>query len=257
MRVNLEHGRPACAGCGADAGLDFDFTMAFQPIVDVRRQAVFSYEALVRGVNGEGAGAVLARVNDQNRYRFDQACRTKAIGLAAKLGVTTCLNINFLPNAVYRPEACIRSTLEAARTWSFPVDKIVFEVTEGEAISDHAHLAGIFAEYKRRGFQTAIDDFGAGSSGLNLLAEFQPDFVKLDMALIRHLDRDRVRRAIVRGVVQVCRDLGVEPVGEGVETADEAAALYDLGVHLLQGYHFARPVTEGLPPVAWPALVPA
>lgn len=252
MLVQLDRTRPGCSGCGSDAGLDFDFTMAFQPIVDLDRRAVFSHEALVRGVNGEGAGVVLGRVNDKNRYQFDQACRTKAIGLAARLGVDSHLNINFMPNAVYRPEACIRSTLHAAAEWQFPITNIVFEVTEGEFITDHAHLAGIFTEYKRRGFKTAIDDFGAGSSGLNLLADFQPDFVKLDMLLLRNLDTDRVRRAIVKGVTGVCAELGVGVIAEGVETRGELAALRDLGIRLFQGYLFAKPATEALPAVAWP-----
>jgi len=76
---------------------------------------------LVRGSQGEGALSVLAQVNDSNRYRFDQRCRTQAIAGAAALGMQTCLSINFMPNAVYRPELCIRSTLEAARTHNFPL----------------------------------------------------------------------------------------------------------------------------------------
>ena len=91
------------------------FSFAFQPIVDVRDQSTFAHEALVRGVQGEGALSVLQQVDDQNRYRFDQLCRVRAISTAAQLGLTGFLSINFLPNAVYRPDLCIRSTLEAAR----------------------------------------------------------------------------------------------------------------------------------------------
>ena len=106
-----------CEGCRDGETLDFDFTMAFQPIVDLGARRVWGYEALVRGVNGDGAGAVLARVNDRNRYRFDQACRVKAIGAAGKLfnGEHLRLSINFMPNAVYEPAACIRSSLAAAK----------------------------------------------------------------------------------------------------------------------------------------------
>lgn len=98
------------------------------------------------------------------------------------------LSINFLPNAVYRPEVCIRSTFEAARVHGFPTEKIIFEVTEGEQVQDRAHLVNIFREYRRFGFQTAIDDFGAGYAGLNLLAEYQPDLIKIDMDLVRGID---------------------------------------------------------------------
>ncbi|MGQ9368346.1 EAL domain-containing protein [Azospirillum sp. ST 5-10] len=248
-------GRPA-AGCGGRCAeaLDLDFSMAFQPIVDVGSGTVWAHEALVRGRQGQGAGVVLGAVTDANRYAFDQACRTKAIELAARLGMTSHLSINFLPNAVYEPAACLRATLAAAERFALPTDRIIFEVTEGERVLDRAHLQAIFAEYGRQGFLTAIDDFGSGYSGLNLLAEFRPDIIKLDMELTRGIDADPVRRAIVKGVLSVCRDLGIVPVAEGVETRDEATALGDLGVTLMQGYHFARPAFEALPPVAAAAL---
>jgi EAL domain-containing protein (putative c-di-GMP-specific phosphodiesterase class I) len=122
---------------------------------------------------------VLSQVNDDNRYRFDQACRVKAIKGAAAIGIVEKLSINFLPNAIYKPEVCIRTTLAAARAHNFPIERIVFEATEGEAINDGRRLAEILREYKQTGFITAIDDFGAGYAGLNLLAEFQPDVIKL------------------------------------------------------------------------------
>lgn len=246
-----------CRDCRDGAGLDFAFTMAFQPIVDLRTRDVYAYEALVRGPNNEPAGWVLGKIDDSNRYRFDQACRVKAIELASRLGLAqhpSCLlHINFLPNAVYRPETCIRATLQAAAEFNFPTDRIVFEVTEGEQVRDEEHLKGIFREYKRQGFTTAIDDFGAGYSGLNLLAEFQPDLIKLDMALTRNVDADRVRRVIVSGVVMVCRELGIRVVAEGIETQAEADAMRDLGVDLIQGYLFGRPAFEQLQAPVWPA----
>lgn len=239
-----------CAECRRGAGLDFPFSMAFQPFYDARRDAVFGYEALVRGPDGAPAASVLGRVNDGNRYRFDQACRVRAIEGAVRLGLEGVLSINFLPNAIYRPETCIRATVEAADELGFDLRRLMFEVTEGERIDDHAHLRGIFTEYKRRGFLTAIDDFGAGYSGLNLLAEFQPDYVKLDMALTRGLDADRVRRSIVAGIAATCRSLDIEVIAEGVETEGEFRALRDLGVGLFQGWWFAAPGFETLPAVS-------
>lgn len=235
-----------CSECLNGAGLDFDFTMAFQPIVDVAAGRIFAHEALVRGVNGEGADTVFAHVNDGNRYRFDQACRIKAIRLASELGMKSMLSINFLPNAVYRPELCIRTTLAAAKEWNFPIERIIFEVTEGERIEDQAHLRNIIAHYKQQGFCTAIDDFGAGYAGLNLLADFQSDMVKLDMALIRDIDKDRTRRAITHGILQMCRDLGIRVIAEGVETREEYLTLRDFGIDLFQGYYFARPAFQSL-----------
>lgn len=100
--------------------------MAFQPIVDTRANCVFAYESLVRGKDGAGAQAILQKVNDSNRYKFDQACRVKAVELAARAGMPSCLSINFLPNAVYQAEACIRTTLLAAEKYNFPIEKIIF-----------------------------------------------------------------------------------------------------------------------------------
>ena len=222
--------------------------MAFHPIVDMARGEIFAHEALVRGTDGASASAILARVTDKTRYRFDQACRVKAIELAARLQPPR-LSINFLPNAVYRPETCIRTTLEAARTYGFPAERIIFEITEGERIDDKAHLVGIIREYRRLGFATAIDDFGAGHSGLNLLAEFQPDYIKLDMALTRGIDSDTVRRAIVQGILGVCLQLGIQVVAEGIETTEELQVLRGLGIRYFQGFWFARPGFESLPDI--------
>lgn len=239
-----------CKACRDRLPLGIDFTMAFQPIVDIRARNLFGYEALVRGRNQESAGSILGQVTPENLYSFDQTCRVKAIDLASKLGLEGMLSINFLPNAVYRPETCIRATLEAADQRGFPLNRIMFEVTEGEEVLDHKHLKSIFEAYKRTGFTTAIDDFGAGHSGLNLLADFQPDIIKLDMALTRNIDTDRIRRAIVSGILRVCNELSIAVIAEGVETREECLALADEGISLFQGYYFARPGFESLPQLA-------
>ena len=240
---------PHCAERGK-IELGFEFTMAFQPIVDVEGQTIYAHEALVRGVNGEGAGHVLSQLTDENMYGFDQAARIKAIELAAEKGLkdrnAERLSINFLPNAVYKPETCIRRTLAAARRTGFPLDRLIFEVTEGEEIKDRAHLRDILNEYKKQGFATALDDFGAGHSGLNVLADLQPDIIKLDMALTRGIDADTARQSIVRGIAGVCQSLNIIMVAEGIETEGEKKALQDQGINLMQGYYFARPCFEDL-----------
>jgi EAL domain-containing protein (putative c-di-GMP-specific phosphodiesterase class I) len=243
----------SCFECASGAALDFDFTMAFQPIVDVRSGEVFAQEALVRGPNDEPSEHIFQQVHAENRYRFDQSCRVKAIHLASRLGIRSLLSINFMPNAVYRPELCIRTTLAAAERYGFPVERIVFEITEGEKVEDHAHLRGIIECYRQQGFLTAIDDFGAGYSGLNLLAELQTDLLKLDIALVRNIDKDKSRRAIVKGVLQVCSELAIRVIAEGVETRDEYAVLRRLGVELFQGYYFAKPAFQRLVevPLRW------
>ena len=231
--------------------------MAFQPIVDVRKREIYAYEALVRGTDGTPAGVILAQVNPDNRYAFDQTCRRTAVRLAAQLQMPCFVSINFMPNAVYQAATCIRATLEAAREHGFPTSRLIFEITENEELVDKEHLKSIIHEYRRQGFKTAIDDFGAGYAGLNLLAEFQPDIIKLDMALVRDIDHDRVRQAIVRGILGVCDALSIKVIAEGVETSAELATLTGMGVGLFQGYLFAKPGFECLPDVTWPELEPA
>lgn len=249
MKVQKDYRPLGCRECLGGAGLEFEFSMAFQPIVNVRTREVFAYEALVRGPQGQGAADVFVHVNDGNRYRFDQSCRVKAVKLAAELGMKAMLSINFLPNAVYRPELCIRTTLDAAEAYGFPIEQIMFEITEGEKVDDLVHLRGIVEHYRQRGFKTAIDDFGAGYSGLNLLAEIRTDLLKLDMALIRDIDRDPVRQSIIRGILQVCGDLSTRVIAEGVETRAELDVLTSFGIELFQGFLFARPAFEALPVV--------
>lgn len=229
--------------------------MALQPIVDVAAGEVFAYEALVRGADGRPAAAVLADVTEQSRYAFDQLCRVRAIETASRLAIAQRgqhLSVNFLPNAVYEPRACIRLTLATAMKHSFPLDRIIFEFTENEKL-DVPHVLNILRSYRSMGFKTAIDDFGAGYAGLTLLAEFQPDFVKLDMDLIRDIDRSAAKLTVVRNTTRMIAEMGVTTICEGVETEAEFEVLRDLGVHLMQGYLFAPPALEALPPLQWPA----
>ncbi len=157
------------------------------------------------------------------------------------------LSINFLPNAVYEPANCLRATLLAAQKFDFPRERIIFEITENERIVDPAHLIQIIQEYRSQGLRTAIDDFGAGYSGLNLLASFQPDLVKLDMGLVQGIHGDRKRIAILRYTVDMCRDLGIEVIAEGIEEEADLHVLEECGVYLVQGYLFAKPAFEALP----------
>ncbi|MDE5176288.1 EAL domain-containing protein [Vibrio fluvialis] len=226
--------RIVCQQCAAERALDFDFTMAFQPIIDCQAQRVFGYEALVRGLHNEPAPVVIAHVTEENRYLFDQQCRIKAISLASKLGIDGILSINFLPNAV---------------TYQFPTQNIMFEFTEGEQIADSRHIKRIIEYYQSLGFRTAIDDFGAGYSGLNLLADFQTNIVKLDMALIRSIDSDFARQAIVRHCLAMFAELNITPLAEGIETLAEYQWLKEAGISLMQGYLFAKPGFECLPAV--------
>ena len=236
----------------ADFGPAVDFTFAYQPIVDIRTRDSIAYEALVRGPGNQSAFHIFSQVKPENLYIFDRECRVYAIALAARLGLACDLNLNLLPKSLYSAKDNILSTIEAAHQNNIALERIVLEVTEGEVIGDQSRFNELVNEYRSMGLRVAIDDFGAGYSGLNLLADFQPEQLKLDKELVRGIPGRGPRQAIVRAIVQVCCDLGIDLIAEGVEDADEYTWLCDEGVHLFQGYFFARPGFECLPAAQFP-----
>ena len=241
-----------CAGCGDGTELPFEFRMAFQPIVDVAEHRIWGYEALVRGPNGESAQSVLSQLTDDQLYRFDQAARVMAIETAGRLfdDPQARLSINFMPNAVYEPRACIQQSLAAARRANFPATNLMFEFTENERMSDPGHVDNIVRTYKALGFLTALDDFGAGYAGLSLLARLQPNLIKIDMELLRGINASHPRQVIVSALAAIARELDITLLAEGVETEAELTTLRAAGIRLFQGYYFARPGFMSLPQVA-------
>jgi EAL domain-containing protein (putative c-di-GMP-specific phosphodiesterase class I) len=237
---------------GPQGASDPDFTFAFQPIVDTQAREVVSYEALIRGPGNESAYQILSQVPADTMFAFELKASVKAISLAMQLGVSCNLNLNFLPRSLYSSAESIITTLEAAKRVNLPVNRIVLEVVESEIIDETSHFTELINEYRRLGLLAAIDDFGAGYSGLNLLAAFQPDQVKLDMKLIHGIERHGPLQAIVRAINMICLDLGIDLIAEGVETEPEYAWLASQGIHLYQGYLFAKPGFESLPKVYYP-----
>tara|TARA_R110002110_G_scaffold139066_4_gene325483 strand:- start:2771 stop:3562 length:792 start_codon:yes stop_codon:yes gene_type:complete len=243
-----------CKKCQQGEGICIGLSMAFQPIFDIRTGEAWAYEALVRGTEGQSAADILSSVTPENRYAFDQACRVAAIEQSVAAGILNTdakLSINFLPNAIYSVEACIRLTLQTAAEQGLATSRLLFEFTENEKMANTDHIKNILKSYKQMGFATALDDFGAGYAGLQLLADFQTDFIKLDMALIRNIDEDMPRRMIVDSIVKLCRRMGIVIIAEGVETPDELAAIRNMGIDLVQGFLLARPGFEKLPELAY------
>ncbi|WP_245263311.1 EAL domain-containing protein [Azorhizobium doebereinerae] len=227
------------------------FSMAFQPIVAPQTGEIWGYEALVRGEAGESAASVLAQVEDEALYRFDQACRERAIEMAGTLfpHPRVRLSINIMPNAVQEPGAFIPATLAAARRAGLRPEQLTLEFTETERFVNTGLTNSILSHYRDLGMMTALDDFGSGYSGLLRLAALHPDLLKIDMALIRDIDADQRRQAIVGAILGLARALGIAVIAEGVQTAAEYRTLSEMGVQLFQGFYFACPKIGALPPV--------
>ncbi|MBE7159568.1 MAG: EAL domain-containing protein, partial [Rhodospirillales bacterium] len=222
-------------------------TFAFQPIVSTSRRSIVAYEALVRGARGEGASTIISGIAAADLPEFDELCRSSAMRLAARLGIECDLHLNLVPHGFHADRDCLASTLDAAIEFNFFPERLVVEVTEAEVLGNQDRFTELMDVYRGLGMRLAIDDFGSGYSGLNLLAEFQPNQLKLDKKLAQGITGSGARQAIVRAIVQVCRDLGIELVAEGIETADEFRWFCDQGVSLFQGYFFGRPGFELLP----------
>lgn len=229
-----------------------EIAMAFQPIVDASRGELFAYEALARPPSSPGrdpgcASDVFSRVEVQRLGVFDEACREEAIRVAGRLGLTGFLALNFMPDLLEDPRESLRRSLSVAASVRLAPHRLILEVASPTACADSDWLRGVLAEYRAEGVITAIDDFGAVTGGLHLLADCQPDLVKIDGRLTRGVHRDRARRAIVRAVVAMCADLGISLVAEGVEHVDDAYELRELEVRLFQGHLFGRPALGMLP----------
>ena len=231
-------------------------SFAFQPIVNAKTQTVTAYEALVRGPQNGSAETVLRQVPRGELATFDEECRKAALGQARRLGLRCDLNLNLLPQGFRADRDCLASTLDMAIEHGFAPEQLVMEVTEGEVLGNQDRFTELIGIYRGLGMRLAVDDFGSGYSGLNVLADFQPDQIKLDKVLVRGIQSRGPRQAIVRAILQVCRDLGIELVAEGIESDEEYHWLLDEGVALFQGFLFARPAFQALPPPRFPAPRP-
>jgi blue light- and temperature-responsive anti-repressor len=239
---------------GAPAALPA-FSYAFQPIVDAVTGQVHAYEALIRGPAGEAAASVLQAVPDGRQHDFDQLSRAAAIAFATRAGFGGRLHLNFMPQEAAASARSLRHTAQAATRHGIAFERLTLEITDGDALEDPRGVAAHLDEYRGMGMMVAFDDFAGGERGLELVARFLPDAVKIDMWLLRGVDRHEPHQAAVRAIVRTCRDLGVDVIAEGVESEAEFRWLAGNGVRYLQGFLFAQPGFESFPRVRLP--VPA
>jgi EAL domain-containing protein (putative c-di-GMP-specific phosphodiesterase class I) len=223
----------------------------FQPIVHAGApDTAFGYEALLRGLEHDGTIVPPKRLFEAARspellFHLDRLGRLTAIRGAIAHNLTTRLFINVNPAAIDDPASHLRSTISAIAESGMSPEQIVFEVVESEKIRDVKHLVQVLDFYRGAGFGVALDDLGAGYSSLNLLTQLRPDFVKLDIEMVRNVDADPYRAEIVAKFLESARNLGIRTVAEGVETEGEWRWFRAHDVDYLQGFLFARP---GLPP---------
>lgn len=220
----------------------------FQPIFNAGDLSLWGYECLMRGRDSQGQvvfpDKLISWARQENLlFMLDRICREKHIENAGAAGLPEHAKvlINFMPTAIYEPSFCLRTTMAAAERCGVDASRIIFEVVESEEVPDREHLKSILGYYRTHGFKVALDDVGAGYSGLMMLADLNPDLIKIDRALIQKAPQSRMHLGICRSLIELAHDCGKLALAEGVETAEERALLAGLGVDLFQGYHFARP----------------
>jgi EAL domain-containing protein (putative c-di-GMP-specific phosphodiesterase class I) len=222
-------------------------TSHFQPIVRADDTSViFAQEALLRGLTPDNAIISLGKVFDAARdagllFQLDLAARRSAIAHAGRHAIDSHIFINFNPTAIYDPNFCLRTTVQAIHEMNLDSSRVVFEIIESDRSADISHLRRITDYYRAAGFQIAMDDMGAGYSSLNMIHQLRPDYIKLDMELIRDVHQDPYKAMIAQKMLEIALELGIKTVAEGVECLEELAWVQAHGATYVQGYLIAKP----------------
>ncbi len=223
------------------------FTSYFQPIVSINDTSqIFGYESLLRGLDEEGnlvlPAPILELATEAGLLpQLDQVARLSTITQFSRYQVSGHIFINFAPTSLYDPVFCLRSTVEAIDTAGISHERVVFEVVESDNSQDLDHLKALLQYYRDAGFLVALDDLGSGYSSLNLLHQLRPDFIKLDMELIRDVHQDLYKASITEKLLEITQKLNIQTVAEGIECIEELNWLRERGATLAQGYLIAQP----------------
>lgn len=220
--------------------------MLYQPIVSWSDRRVFGYEALVRSSEASLSEPGPLFEAAEALMRWDDLCRR--IRATCMLPLAHAEPHTLLFVNVHARELLDDTLYDRSSPLAEAAARVVLEITERAHLETVPDVENRISRLRALGFRIAIDDIGAGYSGLNSFTMLHPDLIKLDMALVRGIDRDPVKRRLAGLLIQLCKDLGIAVVGEGVETAAERDALLALGCDLLQGFLFGRPEAPFLLP---------
>jgi len=213
--------------------------VAFQPIVSVFNKNLYGYEALVRSQEPQmslpkdilQAARALSRIGDLGRR-----IRGKVSSLAPSSPASSYLFVNvdiedLMDNELYSRQAPLAKI----------ANRVILEITEHSSLTGIPDIRGRMEELREIGFRIAVDDLGAGYSGLSNITQLEPEVVKLDMGLIRDVHNFSIKQRVIGSILNLCTDLDIEVISEGVETKPEFDMLSQLGCDLLQGFFFAQP----------------
>ncbi|MBP0048208.1 EAL domain-containing protein [Marinobacterium sp. AK62] len=228
----------------------------FQPILDLRHGRLIGHEALIRGPQGSclqmPSDLFRCAIEQGRQLELELLCRKCSLQAFARFSPGRKLFLNVTASLLSSPDHQHGFTADLLRQLGIPIDMIVIELSEQHPFDQHGLTRAAVEHYRNMGFQIAIDDLGAGYSGLKLWSELQPEYVKIDQHFVRALHQDPVKREFVHSISRIGRNLGCQVLAEGIEEMAEMRVLQTLGVELGQGFLLGRP--EVLPR---PQLSPA
>ena len=240
---------------GDRAGLEASFAralaglwLAFQPIVHWETRTIYGYEALLRTTEPTlpHPGAIIDAAERLGKQKdLGRAIRDAAGAAFASAPDGALLFVNLHPHDLNDDEL-----LNPAAELTKLAPRVILEITERAAIEDVQDARDRVASLRKLGFRIAIDDLGAGYAGLTAFAQLEPEVVKLDMSLVRDVHQQPTKRKLIRSMTELCHDMGLVVVAEGIETLEERDVLAKLGCEMMQGYLFAKPAAP-FPPVLW------
>ncbi len=220
-------------------------TTVYQPIVDLGAGEVLGWESLARGPQGSHfeSPSMLFEFAEEvgSLFSLEKICREQAIKGLKGLGAGQKLFLNIHPQTLGDPNFRSGETKHLLGRHHLSPDNLVFEITERHSIKDFTLFHRTLDHYRSQGYLVAIDDAGTGYSGLSRMATLRPDFIKVDMSLIRGIESNPVQRALMETLVNFADRIGCRIVAEGIETATELSSLLSMGVHFGQGFYLARP----------------
>jgi EAL domain-containing protein (putative c-di-GMP-specific phosphodiesterase class I) len=219
---------------------------AYQPILRMQEGTIMGFEALSRGPRGSGleTAATLFDAARRNNLlvELDRLCRRRALLSSARIPSNAKIFVNTLPATMRDPQFRGKALIDFLDKAQVAPDRVVIEITEQEVIENHHIFRETMAYFTDLGMSFAVDDVGAGYSGLDTIAKLKPNFLKIDIGLVRDVHVSNVNRAMVKAIVDLGHRIGAKVIAEGIHNNDEAQVLRDaLGVDFGQGYHLARP----------------
>jgi len=225
-------------------------TPHFQPIVSLSKKKIMGYEALIRGPSDSPLHSPFNLFDTAERFdlstKLEYICREVTIKRYADLNVKEKLFINVSPAVLLQPDFKKGETLKLLDQFGVDPRSVVIELTEHQPTDDFQLMREAIIHYRKMGFEIAIDDLGAGYSGLRLWSELQPEYVKIDMHFIQGIHSDPIKLNFVRSIQNIASSLNCNVIAEGIETEDEFKVVEQLGITHAQGYYFARPTAVPL-----------